>query len=86
VATDALFESPRSVAARAWFGRWRHQLRHGQHRQVLASLTLLINTELFTGKSLTTLLQVGIATGYGYCWRIQKAIEQAGRRSGHSCG
>jgi hypothetical protein len=57
-ATDALFESPRSVAARAWFARWRHQLRHGQHRQVLASLTLLINTELFTGKSLTTLLQV----------------------------
>jgi hypothetical protein len=57
-ATDALFDSPRSAAAMAWFVRWRHQLRHGQHRQVLASLTLLINTELFTGKSLTTLLRV----------------------------
>ncbi|WP_309740463.1 hypothetical protein, partial [Chamaesiphon sp. OTE_20_metabat_361] len=24
----------------------------------------------------------GIATGYGYCWRIQKPIEWAGRRVG----
>jgi hypothetical protein len=26
----------------------------------------------------------GIATGYGYCWRIQKSIEGADRRAGRS--
>lgn len=58
-ATAALFDdAPQSAAAKAWFYRWRHQLRHGQHHAVLASLTALVNTELFSGKSFTTLLQV----------------------------
>jgi hypothetical protein len=57
-ATTALFDTPPSTAAYSWFQRWRHQLRHGQHHTVLASLTTLVNTELFSGKSLTTLLQV----------------------------
>jgi hypothetical protein len=57
-ATDALFESSHSAQAKAWFVRWRHQLRHGQHRQVLAALTLLANSNLFTDNSLATLLQV----------------------------
>lgn len=41
-----------------WFERWRHALRHGQHRTVLAMLTALVNTDLLTGKSLNTLIQV----------------------------
>lgn len=57
-ATTALFDDPRSAQALAWFHRWRHQLRHGQHQQVLTALTLLINTDAFTGKALSTLLQV----------------------------
>ena len=57
-ATKAMFDEPRSAQARAWFQRWRHQLRHGQHLQVLYSLTRLIHSGLFTGKSFTTLLQV----------------------------
>ena len=57
-ASDALFGFSKATAARAWFNRWRHQLRHGQDQLVLASLTLLINSNLFTGKSLTTLVQV----------------------------
>jgi hypothetical protein len=57
-ATTALFDAPRSAQAMTWFRRWRHQLRHGQHHQVLTMLTALINTDLFTGKSLSTLLQV----------------------------
>jgi hypothetical protein len=57
-ATDALFDDPRSAQAMAWFRRWRHQLRHGQHHQVLTALTALINTDAFTGKALSTRLQV----------------------------
>jgi hypothetical protein len=58
-ATTALFEdAPQSTAAKAWFQRWRHQLRHGQHHTVLAALTRLVNTDLLSGKSLTTLIQV----------------------------
>jgi hypothetical protein len=57
-ATVALFDSPQSQPAQTWFRRWRHQLRHGQQQQVLAALTGLINTDLFEGKALTTLLQV----------------------------
>lgn len=57
-ATKAMFDDPRSAQARQWFQRWRHQLRHGQHLKVLKSLTLLIHSGLFTGKSFTTLLQV----------------------------
>lgn len=57
-ATTALFDDPRSAQSKAWFQRWRHQLRHGQHHQVLTMLTTLINTDVFTGKSLSTLLQV----------------------------
>lgn len=57
-ATEALFEKQSSFQAMAWFTRWRHQLRHGQHLKVLADLTFLINTDLFSGQSLTTLLQV----------------------------
>lgn len=41
-----------------WFKRWRHALRHGQHQEVLAMLTSLINTDLLAGKDLSTLLQV----------------------------
>jgi hypothetical protein len=41
-----------------WFKRWRHALRHGQHRTVLAMLTSLVNTDLLAGKSLKTLIQV----------------------------
>jgi hypothetical protein len=58
-ATTALFEhAPQSTAAKAWFHRWRHQLRHGQHHTVLAALTRLVNTNLLSGKSLVTLIQV----------------------------
>jgi hypothetical protein len=57
-ATSALFDDPRSPEAMAWFHRWRHQLRHGQHYQVLSVLTTFVNTDMFTGKSLSTLLQV----------------------------
>jgi len=57
-AADALFEGESSSQAMAWFTRWRHQLRHGQHQKVLADLTSLVNTDLLTGQSLNTLLQV----------------------------
>jgi hypothetical protein len=57
-ATQALFDDPNSPQAQAWFQRWRHQLRHGQHLRVLASLTSLIHSKLFTGNAFTTLLQV----------------------------
>lgn len=57
-ATKAMFGDSRSAQARQWFQRWRHQLRHGQHLSVLHALTLLIQSELFAGQSLTTLLQV----------------------------
>ena len=56
-ATTALFENPHSAEARAWFKQWRHQLRHGQHHTVLASLTYLINAHLLQGKKLLTLLR-----------------------------
>ena len=55
-AATALFNH--QAGQRLWFKRWRHALRHGQHQTVLAMLTSLVNTELFTGKDLTTLLQV----------------------------
>ncbi|MEO1402506.1 MAG: hypothetical protein AAFV72_14855, partial [Cyanobacteria bacterium J06635_1] len=35
-----------------------HALRHGQHHDMLAMLTTLVNTDLFEGQDLTTLLQV----------------------------
>ncbi|NJK53706.1 MAG: ISKra4 family transposase, partial [Leptolyngbyaceae cyanobacterium SU_3_3] len=57
-ATQAMFGDSRSSPAQAWFRCWRHQLRHGQHLQVLRALTVLIHSQLFTGKSFTTLLQV----------------------------
>lgn len=57
-ATQALFEHSNAPQAQAWFARWRHQLRHGHHQQVLSTLTTLVNTDGFTGKPLTTLLQV----------------------------
>lgn len=57
-ATTALFDSPDSPQALAWFKRWRHQLRHGQHHLVLRSLTSLINLDVLGGESLTTLVQV----------------------------
>jgi hypothetical protein len=57
-ATTALFDHPRSAEARAWFRRWRHQLRHGQHYQVLTVLTTFVNMDVVKGKSLSTLLQV----------------------------
>jgi len=57
-ATKAMFGDSRTAQAQVWFRRWRHQLRHGQHLHVLRTLTLLIHSQLFTGKSFTTLLQV----------------------------
>lgn len=57
-ATTALFDDPRSAQAMAWFRRWRQQLRHGQHHQVLVALTGLINMDIFTDKALSTLVQV----------------------------
>ena len=57
-ATQAMFGDSRSGQAKAWFRRWRHQLRHGQHLHVLNTLTMLIHTGLFSKKSFTTLLQV----------------------------
>lgn len=57
-ATTALFEDPNSPAARAWFQRWRHQFRHGQHRTVLRSLTSLLNSDLLQGQDLVCLAQV----------------------------
>ena len=57
-ATNVLFEDTYSSQALAWFSRWRHQLRHGQHYRVLSDLIFLSNTGLFSGQSLKTLLQV----------------------------
>lgn len=57
-ATTALFDDPNSPNARTWFQRWRHQLRHGQHRTVRRSLTALLNSGLFQGQDLVTLSQV----------------------------
>jgi hypothetical protein len=57
-ATTALFGDSHTAEAKAWFVKWRHQLRHGKHQQVLAELTRFVNMDAFTGKSLTTLLQV----------------------------
>ena len=49
---------PTKSARLKWFNRWRHALRHGQHRTVLAMLASLVNTALLAGKSLQTLIQV----------------------------
>lgn len=49
---------PTKVDRLQWFERWRHALRHGQHTTLLAMLTTLVNTDLFAGKSLKTLIQV----------------------------
>jgi len=57
-ATQALFGEKRSAPARAWFRRWRHLLRHGRTRDVLRSLTALVNSGLFKGQALDTLIQV----------------------------
>ena len=57
-ATQALFGDKRAAQARAWFRRWRHLLRHGRTRDVLRALTGLINSGLFSGTALTTLVQV----------------------------
>jgi hypothetical protein len=57
-ATQAMFGDLRSAQAQAWFRRWRHLLRHGRTRDVRRALTLLINSDWFSGKSFTTLLQV----------------------------
>jgi hypothetical protein len=53
----------------AWFHRWRHQLRHGQHHQVLTVLMIFVNMDMFTGKSLSTLLPV-----QAYCQRHHRPI------------
>lgn len=42
----------------AWFKQWRHALRHGQHHQLLAWLTRMVNTDWFTGESLSVLCPV----------------------------
>jgi len=54
----ALFDDQLSSDAMATFVRWRHQLRHGQHLQVLTVLTALINSDVLISKSLLTLVQV----------------------------
>jgi hypothetical protein len=48
----------RTTEAQTWFENWRHQLRHGHHRQVITNLTQLINTDLFNGDELEILQQV----------------------------
>ena len=53
-ATTALFDDPDSPQARAWFQRWRHQLRQGRHRTVLRSLTALLNLDLCHGQAFIT--------------------------------
>ncbi|MEO1403365.1 MAG: ISKra4 family transposase [Cyanobacteria bacterium J06635_1] len=55
-AATALFNH--QAGQRQWFKQWRHALRHGQHHTLLAMLTWLVNTDLFAGKDLSTLLQV----------------------------
>ena len=57
-ATQALFGEKRSAQARAWFRRCRHLLRHGRTREVLRALTGLLNSGLFSGAALDTLIQV----------------------------
>lgn len=57
-ATTALFDDADAPEALAWFQRWRHQLRHGQQRRVLRSLTSLLNADLLKGSAFTTLSQV----------------------------
>ncbi|ASC72874.1 hypothetical protein XM38_038340 [Halomicronema hongdechloris C2206] len=57
-ATQALFGEKRSAQARAWFRRWRYLLRHGRTRDVLRALTALLNSKLFCGTALDTLVQV----------------------------
>jgi hypothetical protein len=57
-ATQALFGEKHSAQARAWFRRCRHLLRHGQTRDVLRTLTGLLNSGLFSGAALATLIQV----------------------------
>lgn len=49
---------PTKAARMKWFKRWRHALRHGQHRTVLAMLTSLVNTDLLAGEQMATLMQV----------------------------
>lgn len=56
-AASAAFDG-RSKTAKKWFRRWRHQLRHGQHKTVIGTLTRLINTEVFHPSELQTLEQV----------------------------
>lgn len=56
--TQALFGDSDSAQAKAWFRRWRHLLRHGRTRDVLRALTALLNSGLFSGNALTTLVQV----------------------------
>jgi len=75
-ATKAMFGDSRSAQAQKWFRRWRHQLRHGQHLHVLRTLTLLIHSQLFTGKSLTTLLQVQAYFQRHHCHTRYQRFEQ----------
>lgn len=57
-AASTLFDG-RSTAAKAWFQRWRHLLRHGSHRLVLTQLSHLINTDhLCSTAELEALIQV----------------------------
>lgn len=56
-AATAMFDG-RTTEAQKCFETWRHQLRHGQHRQVLQNLTRLINTDLFEPDELDVLQQV----------------------------
>jgi hypothetical protein len=57
-ATQALFGDRDSAQAKVWFRRWRHLLRHGRTRDVLRALTVRLNSGLFSGTALTTLVQV----------------------------
>ena len=53
-----LLDVKRSAQARAWFRRCRHLLRHGRTRDVLRTLTGRLNSGLFSGAALDTLIQV----------------------------
>ena len=56
-AAAVLFDG-RSKIAKKWFGRWRHQLRHGEQRNVIRQLTQVLNSDALETSEVKTLSQV----------------------------